>query len=189
MHTVRTNDSTDTTAASAAPPRRSRTGRWVARGAIALGLGAVLAAGGVAFAAWNVTGSGEGSAAAAQPDPLTDVTVSIAAALYPGLTTDAKLTVRNPNPFPVRLTDIEFKALSVFDDEDVHATCTAVNSAVMFNDITGVDDDEYFIDADTTEEFELEGAVQMGSAASDACQGASFKVEVDLTAESTTPAP
>ena len=63
---------------------------------------------GVAFAAWTATGTGSGYAKATTAQALTtvDVSASTAATLYPGATGDAKLRIDNPNPYPVRVTDV-----------------------------------------------------------------------------------
>ncbi len=165
---------------------RRTTSRRLRRSTIAMGIAtgiiATFVVGGAALAAWNVTGAGAGSAGAASAEVLEDVTVTIAVSLYPGLSTDATLAVTNPNPFPVRLLDIEFGAVTVADAPG----CDASNSQVTFTDITGVTDATYFIGADGSESFLLEDVVSMGSGAADLCQGASFSVDVVLNAESTT---
>jgi hypothetical protein len=162
--------------------RRTTVRRWLTRSTIATGVAVTFVVGGTALAAWNVTGAGSGSAGAASAEALEAVTVTIATSLYPGLTTDATLAVTNPNPFPVRLLDIEFGTVTVSDA----AGCDATNSQVTFTDITGVTDATYFIAADASESFLLADVVTMGTGASDLCQSASFSVDVELNAESTT---
>lgn len=171
---MRTRKDTHDTAEAPRAPRRSTLRRWLTRSTIVTSVVATFVAGGAALAAWNVTGAGAGSAGAASAEVLEDVTVTIAASLYPGLTADATLAVTNPNPFPVRLIDIEFGTVTVSDA----AGCDATNSQVTFTDILDVSDATYFIAADDSESFLLEDVVTMGTGASDLCQGASFSVEV-----------
>ena len=179
---MRTLQRTETARGAGSTTRRATLRRFLTRSTVATSIVATFIAGGTAIAAWNVTGAGAGSADAASAEVLEGVTVTIPASLYPGLTTDATLAVTNPNPFPVRLLDIEFGTITVADA----AGCDATNSQVAFTDITGVTDATYFIGADTSESFLLEDVVTMGTGASDLCQGASFSVDVDLNAESTT---
>lgn len=180
---MRTRNDTATMPATAGRVgRRPTLRRWLTRSTIATSVVATFVAGGAALAAWNVTGEGSGSAGAASAEVLESVTVTIAASLYPGLTTDATLAVTNPNPFPVRLLDIEFGTVTVSDA----AGCDDTNAQVTFTDITGVTDATYFIGADDAESFLLEDVVAMGTGASTLCQGATFSVDVELNAESTT---
>lgn len=162
---------------------RARLRRLLVRSTLASGVAAAVVLGGAAVAAWNVTGTGSGSAGAAEVDELAPVTLTIAASLYPGLTTDATLFVTNPNPFPVRLIDIEFGAISVEDAPG----CTPGNSGVTFEDILGVTDATYLIAADDDNSFLLEDVVTMAGNADDACQGANFSVAIELNAESAAP--
>ena len=72
--------------------------------------GTVLAAS-VAFAAWTATGAGHGYAKAGTAEAVTtiDASASTSAQLYPGGSGDVKLTVSNPNDYPVKLASITGK--------------------------------------------------------------------------------
>jgi hypothetical protein len=63
---------------------------------------------GVAFAAWTSSGSGTGSAAATHDTAsvIAPVTPALADALYPGATKTTKVTISNPNAYPVVVTKI-----------------------------------------------------------------------------------
>jgi hypothetical protein len=146
-------------------------------------MAAVAAAASVATAAWNVTGSGSGSAAASSAVPLVIEGFVLDVPLYPGLTADGRLTVSNPNLFPVNITDVVFGTLVVSDAAG--AGCTIVASHVTFADTTSA---ALFLAADTEDiELVLSGVATMGAGSSNDCQGATFTAPISLTAESTTP--
>jgi hypothetical protein len=154
--------------------------RWGRRAAAATAATATLALSGMAVAAWNVTGAGSGSAEAASAQNLVIEDFELAVALYPGLTTNGTLTVTNPNPFPVRITDIEFGTLVI---TGAGPGCSIVASQVTFTDVTGA---SLFLAADTEDiELVLTNVATMGSGADDDCQGATFTAPIDLIAEST----
>jgi hypothetical protein len=156
---------------------RSRWGRVASATTITL----VIAASGVALAAWNVTGSGQGSVGADTAVALVVEDFQLDDLLYPGLTTSGTLTVSNPNPFPVRITDVEFGTIVI---TTAGPGCTVVASAVTFTDKTGV---SLFLAADTADiELTLNTVATMGAASDDDCQGATFTAPIELTAESTT---
>jgi hypothetical protein len=179
MRITLTKATTGTEGPTDASPRTARS-RWTRRAAAAATVAIGVAASGVAVAAWNVTGSGEGTAAAASAVELEIVSFGPDTSLYPGLTTSATLTVSNPNPFPVNLTDVKFGTLEV-DSED---GCSADNSEVVFADVSEA---EFFLAAGAESvEIVLENVVTMGTGAADACQGVTFTAAIDLTAESTT---
>ena len=74
-----------------------------------LAVPAVLIAVGIAIGAWNATGSGTGYAKAGTSSSLTlgDASASTVADLYPGVTNgNVKITVTNPNSFPVSITTV-----------------------------------------------------------------------------------
>jgi hypothetical protein len=178
QHTGSQTTSTDT------PTRTPRSGRsrarWGRRATVATATVATFALSGIAVAAWNVTGAGSGSAAAATAESLVIEDFALAAALYPGLTTSGTLTVSNPNLFPVSITDIEFGTLEI---TGAGPGCTIVDSQVTFTDVTGA---SLFLDADTLSiELVLSDVATMGTGADDDCQGATFTAPIDLTAEST----
>src|SRR5688500_11826772 len=66
----------------------------------------VLLVASVALAAWTATGSGNGSAEAGQADTVDVTTAEVTDLLYPTGTADVKVTVSNPNPYAVTVTQI-----------------------------------------------------------------------------------
>jgi hypothetical protein len=158
--------------------------RWAPRLIVLAAIVAGFALSGVAFAAWTLSGEGTGEADAATAIDLTVIGFELDAALYPGLTTDATLTVTNTNPFPVLITAVTF-------DDDVQVTggtgCTALNSEVAFSDLSALE--LYLAPNATAIELTLVDVVTMGDGANTGCQAASFADGFTLQAQSTTPQP
>jgi hypothetical protein len=180
MNITQSSAAPETNHPATASPRKARS-RWTRRVAAAATVAIGIAASGVAFAAWNVTGTGDGAATAANAENLVIENFVLSAALYPGLTTGGTLTVSNPNLFPVNITDVAFGTLDITNAGD---DCTIVLSQVTFTNVTGA---ELFLAADTENiDLTLTDIVTMGSGANDDCQGATFTAPITLTAESTT---
>jgi hypothetical protein len=139
--------------------------------------GTLLAAS-VAFAAWTATGSGNGYAKATTAEALStvDASASTVAQLYPGGLGDVKVTVHNPNDYPVELT-------SILGDGDITsdkgAACDA-DTGVSFSDQTG----DFDVPANDTVTFTLTDAVAMSNDCDNSCQGAVFTIPVTLSGAS-----
>jgi len=146
-----------------------------------LAVPAVLIAVGIAIGAWNATGSGTGYAKAGTSSSLTlgDASASTVADLYPGATGNVKITVTNPNSFPVSITSVSQTA-STSITSDKGSTCNA-STGVTFTTQSGL---SLALAANTTSTFTLSGAVAMSNASANACQGAVFSIPVDVTAVS-----
>jgi hypothetical protein len=138
-------------------------------------LGTLLVAG-VAFAAWTATGTGSGYAKATTAQALTtvDVSASTAATLYPGATGDVKLRIDNPNPYPVRVTDVAGNGAIT---SNAGAACNAA-TGVTFTNQSGLALD---VAAGSATTFTLTGSVAMGNSSDTSCQGAIFTIPVTLT--------
>src|ERR671936_1650682 len=91
-----------------------------------LAVGVVLIGAAVAVGAWNTTGSGTGYAKASTASSLTlgDASASTVADLYPGASGNVKITVTNPNPFPVNITTVSQTA-STSITSDKGASCNS----------------------------------------------------------------
>jgi hypothetical protein len=167
-----------------ASPRTARS-RWTRRAAAAAIVATGIAASGVAFAAWTVAGAGAGSAGAAEASDLASVTFAIGDDLYPGLLADGKLTVTNPNPFPVKITAVTFQN-PVSDPTACTVAIGGTATDVRFINLTS----QGFVLAASSGavEITLPGIVQMDEEASNDCQSATFTADVVLTAASTTDA-
>ncbi len=139
-------------------------------------VGSMFAAG-IAFAAWTASGTGSGYAKATTAQALTtvDVSASTTATLYPGATGDVSLRIDNPNPYPVRVTDVAGNGA-------ITSSAPGCNVAsVTFTDQSGLTLD---VAAGGAADFTLVGAVQMSAAANDGCQGATFTIPVSLSGTS-----
>jgi hypothetical protein len=142
-------------------------------------LGVMLAAG-IAIASWTANGSGSGYAGAVSAQPLStvDVSASTTADLYPGNSDgDVLLRVSNPNPYPVRVTDVTGNGAPTSDQG---AACDA-STGVAFEDQSGLALD---VPAGGAATFTLDGAVGMSNASADSCQGAVFTIPVSLSGSS-----
>jgi hypothetical protein len=154
---------------------RKLTARITAGGIV---VGAMLAAG-VAFAAWTATGSGSGYAKATTAQALTtvDVSASTPATLYPGATGNVKLSISNPNPYPVTVSSVSGNGAIT---SDKGAACNA-STGVTYSNQTGL---SLAVPAAGSATFTLAGAVSMSNASDDSCQGAVFTIPVSLSGAS-----
>ncbi len=89
-----------TTAAKTMAKKKSR--KYVAFGAA----GALLLGGGAAYAYMSITGNATVTATAYQAQGLSVKSAQLASPLYPGSESDLVMTVVNPNPFPVKISQI-----------------------------------------------------------------------------------
>jgi hypothetical protein len=145
---------------------------------VAGGVVAGLMASGVAWAAWTADGTGAGYAEATTAVALTtdDVSATTVGQLYPGGSGDVKLTINNPNPYPVRVTSISGNGTITADAG--HSGCTT--TGVSFADQTGTWD----VAANDETSVTLSGAASMSNASLNACQGATFTIPVSLSGAS-----
>lgn len=143
----------------------------------------VLGVVGLVYAAWTTNGSGSGYAKAGSSQALTtvDVSASTTATLYPGATGDVLLKVNNPNPYPVKITDVTGNgALTV----DAAHAAGCVTTGVTFTNQTGK---AIEIPANAQTQVTLTGAAKMTNASDNGCQGATFTIPVTLTGASSAP--
>jgi hypothetical protein len=134
---------------------------------------------GIAWAAWNTSGSGTGYAKAASSSDLVlaDASAATGADLFPGAGGDVKVKVTNPNAFPVRITAVTGTGAITSTGG---AACNA-STGVTFTDQTGLSLD---LDPGETDTFTLNDAVSMSNASANACQGAVFSVPVTVSGAS-----
>jgi hypothetical protein len=144
-------------------------------------MGAVLALfllGSVVFAAWLVTGEGNGAAQAVTADDLVVQPGTTSADLYPGADGDVNLSIENPNAF-----DVEVQ--TIVADGAVTTTAPGCNTTgVSFTDQTGITG--MTVAAGATINVSLDDAASMNNSSDNACQGATFSVPVAVTAQSVT---
>lgn len=134
---------------------------------------AVTAGAGAAYAAWVASGTGEAKAKATTAQQLTTSPVTVEGVLYPGATGDAKLTINNPNSYPVTVTGITSTGISATGGT---GTCAGTN--VTFVNQTGK---SIAVGALDKTDVTLTGAVSMIAGAEDGCQGATFTIAVSLS--------
>ena len=144
---------------------------------------AVLATAGVAFALWSATGTGSGTASAttavtATVNPVNCTPSPACVDLYPGYTGgDVYFTITNTNPYPITFTDMAAGDVTV-DAAHAAAGCAATNITVD-SPVTGL---SLVAPANsTTSQLSIADVVTMISTAPNACQGATFDIELTLT--------
>jgi hypothetical protein len=141
-------------------------------------LGAVMALfllGSVVFAAWLVTGNGNGAAQATSAANLVVTPGTTTADLYPGATGAVKVNVNNPNAFAVTITSIAANGAVT----TAAPGCTTTGVTFTAPTTTG-----QVIAAGATANLTLAGAAAMSNASLNACQGATFNVPVTVSASS-----
>ena len=131
----------------------------------------------VAFAAWTSSGTGSGSAQATSAVALTTTAATTTAQLFPGGSGDLKITVKNDNGYPVRVTDVTGSATIT---SDKGSACDA-STGVTFTDQHSQALD---VPANTSATFTLSGVMHMSNASDNSCQGAVFTIPVSLVGAS-----
>ena len=142
-------------------------------------LGAVMALfllGSVVFAAWLVTGNGNGAAQATSAANLVVAPGTTTADLYPGATGAVKVNVTNPNPFAVTVTSIAGNGAAT-------STVPACNASTGVS-FTAPSTTGQVIAAGATANLTLAGAASMSNASDNACQGQTFSIPLSVTASS-----
>jgi hypothetical protein len=152
-----------------------------------LGLGVVvgvLAALGIAFAAWTATGTGSGRATATSAQSLTVNATTGTADLYPGQTQgDVYFTITNPNPYGVSFSS--YTSTGSFTVDAGHPGCTVANSGVSIAPSGAVSPAVTAPASGTSGTQSIANIVTMASSSDNACQGASFDFQLTLSGTST----
>lgn len=164
---------------------KKRTTRRLTAATLFLG---VALAGSIAFAAWTATGSGSGYTKATTASALStvDVSASTSAQLYPGGTSDVKIRISNPNPYPVLVTSVVGVAgPSGAITSDKGAACDA-STGVSFTDQTGqsIAEPAAVGAVPGTANVTFTGAAAMDNTSDNTCQGAVFTIPVTLSGRS-----
>jgi hypothetical protein len=161
--------------------RNLSTKQRVVGGAVTL---LILGVVGLVYAAWTASGTGSGYAKAQNAQALTtvDVSATTPATLYPGATGDVLIRIKNPNPYPVRVTDITGNG-TITPDAGHAAGCTT--TGVTFTNQSGLTIDVPGNNGET--ETTLTNAAQMSNSSSNGCQGATFTIPVSLSGASNAP--
>ena len=147
---------------------------------------AAITAVGLVYAAWTSSGSGSAysKAGTAQTLSTVDVSASTSGTLYPGVSGDALVKFSNPNPYPVKITSVSLDTNGSIAADSGHSGCAATN--VAFTNQTGLAIVVPAASGGTngTLQTTLSGSVALASAATDACQGATFTIPVTFAGTS-----
>jgi hypothetical protein len=144
---------------------------------------AVLTVAGIAGAAWLSEGTGDGTATAGEAvDISADGGAVTTAKLYPNGSGDVQLTISNPNPYNVEVTDITNGTGLILSGVE---SCDAENGVTFTDQLDG----SWIVGAADTLDVTLEGAASMDNESDTSCQGKSFTIPVDLVGASTADAP
>jgi hypothetical protein len=140
----------------------------------ALAVIGVTVGGGLAWATWTASGTGNGQARATTAQVVTVTAALGAADLYPGFTGgDVHFTLTNPNPYDVTFTSMTAGAVV----SSAPATCPASNVTV-----TGATGLSLSVGANSTSAaLSIANVVSMALAAPNGCQGVSFTIPLTLT--------
>ena len=142
-------------------------------------LGAVMALfllGSVVFAAWLVTGNGNGAAQATSAASLVVTPGTTTGDLSPGSSGAVEVNVENPNPFAVTVTSIAGNGAAT-------STVPACNASTGVS-FTAPSTTGQVIAAGATANLTLAGAASMSNASDNACQGQTLSIPLSVTASS-----
>ncbi len=135
---------------------------------------------GLVYAQWLASGSGAVYAKAGKAINLSTKDVSanvstIGNLLYPGADGNVLVQIHNPNPYPVKVTEISAAGAVTAANGTGPCTTTGVslNSPLAVSIEVGAN-------TDSGEEV-LSGAAHMSNSSDDGCQGATFTIPVTLT--------
>lgn len=137
---------------------------------------AIVAIGGSAAAWWSATGEGSAAATVAGTSALTLSPATSAAQLHPGGQAAVALTVTNPNSSSIRIGSLALdtsQGTSGYGVDTGHSGCgvSTLSFATQTNGAAG-----WTVPGSGTLPVTLGGALSMGVAAPNACQGATFTV-------------
>jgi hypothetical protein len=135
---------------------------------------ATLAAAGVAYAGWAANGTGSGHGTATTAAPFVVQQSGTASGLYPTGQAAVPFTVKNSNAYPVTLAAAKASHFAV---DAGHTGCNV--SSLSATDLTLSDT----LPAGATSSTE-HIVVTMDNSAIDACQGATFTFDIDVTGTS-----
>ena len=152
---------------------------------LAVLLAAVCLSGG-AFAYWTASGSGSGTSSVGNASALTiSAGPATLTPLFPGGSANVAVHIENPNLFPVHISTLALdtsqgEGFSGFDASPSGCNLTGVPPALTFtsqtNGVTGWDVPKKVGATNGFLDLDLTGAIHMSTAASNACQGATFTV-------------
>lgn len=171
---------------------RYKIGAGIATGATVLGMG-------VAYAQWTASGTGVGTAKAGSAQGVTAATATYSVTtglLYPGGAGDLLVTLSNPNPYPVTVTQIaQDTSAGKFVSSDKpagtnNATACTDDPASTPSHPTGVSFSQQTTSISLAAHgnsgdhatVTLSGSVSMSGSSDNNCQGATFTIPVTTSA-------
>lgn len=161
----------------------ARRTRWLRRRLLPTGAGVVTLcmAGGLAYAHWTASGSGQADNALAAPALVTLNPGSARYTLYPGASSDLTLTVSNPNSTEAHITALALdtsQGAGGFGVDANHASCplTSLTYTRQTNGTTGWTVPPKTGGVNGTLAITLANALAMNASAPNTCQGATFTV-------------
>jgi len=153
--------------------------KFILSGAIA---GAILAGSGVAFATWTASGTGSGSALANTAQTVTINAVALsnsAASLFPGGPAGTVyFTVTNPNPYPIKITNIAWGTPTSNNPTACASSTISVDASAPTSGFAIT-----VAASGTSGTIQVNSVLDLSSAATDACQGNGFSVPVTVTGQ------
>lgn len=175
----------DCTHTHAKAPHRNRR-----RAAVVFGVSVLMLGGGVAFAAWTNSGTGDANARATTATSLVVTAGTPASTLYPepaGGYGDPMVgaiytTVANSNAYPVRVTTVSIGTVSV--TPQAGRTCAAGSVVPTSGTPVTLATPITLAAGSSATALTVPNAVRMIATAEDGCQGASFSAPVTLTGAS-----
>jgi hypothetical protein len=146
----------------------------------------MLVVAGGALAYFTASGTGSGSASSGSTAQVELSASTPTTQLYPGGTSDVKLTVHNPNAFQVKIGRLSLntaQGTSGFSVDAGHSGCDV--STLSFTAALGTQNNGgsgWDVPPSASAfPIDLVNAVTMGTSAANACQGASFTVYLQAT--------
>jgi hypothetical protein len=136
---------------------------------------AVVLVGGVSYAFWSATGSGNATVSAVTAQALTvGASSPVVADLYPGKPTESlAFVITNPNSYAVNVSSASFGTATSSDAVNCPIGNLAIASGPFALSVT--------VPAGGSANASIANAVQMKTTAGDGCQGKTFTIPITVT--------
>ncbi len=146
---------------------------------VSLAAAVFIIGGGIAIAAWNVSGSGSGTGAASDVSSLTlipETPSGANASIYPGGPAGPVFfNIVNPNPFAVTITGITWGAATSTNTSSCASSNISVDAAAPTTVSISVPA------ASTDPNVQVNGVLDLAHTAGSGCQGVAFDVVATVT--------
>jgi hypothetical protein len=159
--------------------RLSRRAKAILATAAALAIGVNGAA---AWAYWTITGGGFSTSTAGSVVELQVGAVTYPASpVYPGSRSSIRVTIKNDNSFPIKITQVR-PGTSAISVDTAHRSAGCINSGMSMT--ASVYSVLWPVAKKTTAVYVLPTAIKMTNVSDSACQGATFKIPLRLAGTS-----